>query len=489
MEKIADLNVQEDPSNPDQENKDNSSDPNQKKDDKKKNNKKDKNKKDKKDKNKKNNKVQTPGKDVDKESKYESDLSGGTSKVDSSTGLKDGSYVPDKFSWSGGTGKVQISCSKVSITGGQAYATITFSSDAYGYVKANGNMYYPDHSGGGSTFVIPVALNKNNSIIGMTTRMSVPHEIQYSIFVYLNGADNKSDKDKENPSSSDSMVSTGNKKLDDKAPEITGLEYKDETTLEHAKHLKVYHYENDITLLEVDMTTDTARTKESVQAEGEANTEETAAGNEETAAVSEDEETAAVASDEEQSMAAAPEEESGSSAPAESTGDKIEQLYMGNVIKYLIVPEDADVPAGLDKDVILIRKPVEKTYVDSANAAEAMDKLGLTDKISMIGSDLTDLPEALSSAVEAGTLESTGTYTDLDYKTMLKSQCTLAILPSDILPKTEEDLDAKTEELRSTAQRFALLEIPFIVDRSSDEENDEAVAEWEEVYKTIFDVK
>ena len=232
LEKIADLNVQEDPSNPEQENKDNNSDPNKKKDDKKKNNKKDKNKKDKKDKNKKNNKVQTPGKDVDKESKYESDLSGGTSKVDSSTGLKDGSYVPDKFSWlQVATGKVQISCSKVSITGGQAYATITFSSDAYGYVKANGNMYYPDHSGGGSTFVIPVALNKNNSIIGMTTRMSVPHEIQYSIFVYLNGADNKSDKDGENPSSSDSMVSTGNKKLDDKAPEITGLEYKDENLL------------------------------------------------------------------------------------------------------------------------------------------------------------------------------------------------------------------------------------------------------------------
>ena len=40
LEKIADLNVQEDPSNPDQENKDNSSDPNKKKDDKKKNNKK-----------------------------------------------------------------------------------------------------------------------------------------------------------------------------------------------------------------------------------------------------------------------------------------------------------------------------------------------------------------------------------------------------------------------------------------------------------------
>ena len=162
---------------------------------------------------------------------------------------------------------------------------------------------------------------------------------------------------------------------------------------------------------------------------------------------------------------------------------------MGNVIKYLIIPEDADIPAGLDKDVILIKKPVEKTYVDSANAANSMDKLGLTDKITAVGSDLTELPENLTSAVEAGTTESTGAYTDLDYKTMLKSQCTLAILPSDILPKTEEDVDAKTEELQSTAQRFALLEIPFIVDRSADEENEEAVTEWEEVYKAIFDVK
>ena len=39
------------------------------------------------------------------------------------------------------------------------------------------------------------------------------------------------------------MLSTGNKKLDDTAPEITGLEYKDETKLEHAKYFKLYHYD------------------------------------------------------------------------------------------------------------------------------------------------------------------------------------------------------------------------------------------------------
>ena len=42
---------------------------------------------------------------------------------------------------------------------------------------------------------------------------------------------------------------TGNKKLDENAPEITGLEYKDETKLEHAKYFKLYNYAKGITLV------------------------------------------------------------------------------------------------------------------------------------------------------------------------------------------------------------------------------------------------
>lgn len=121
----------------------------------------------------------------EQESKYESDLSGGTSKVDSATTLADGVYTPDGFSFSGGSGKVTISCSKITVTNGQAYATIAFSSPYYGYVKANGNKYMANVSGGSSIFTIPVELNKNNTIIGMTTRMSVAHEISYNIFISL----------------------------------------------------------------------------------------------------------------------------------------------------------------------------------------------------------------------------------------------------------------------------------------------------------------
>ena len=43
------------------------------------------------------------------------DTSGSTKAVNSKTKLKDGVYKPDKFSWSGGSGRVNITCDKVTI--------------------------------------------------------------------------------------------------------------------------------------------------------------------------------------------------------------------------------------------------------------------------------------------------------------------------------------------------------------------------------------
>ena len=167
---------------------------------------------------------------ADNVSKYESDTSGSTSHVDSGTTLKDGVYTPDRFTWSGGTGKVQITCNKVTIQNGQAYATLVFSSDHYQYVKANGNKYYTTKGGGSATAVIPVALNQNNKIIGMTDKMSVAHEIEYTIFIYLAAANGGT-------SANGTDISTSsNQKLDEKAPEIIGLEYQSETKLDYAEY-------------------------------------------------------------------------------------------------------------------------------------------------------------------------------------------------------------------------------------------------------------
>lgn len=451
----------------------------------------------------------------EQESKYESDLSGGTSKVDSATTLADGVYTPDGFSFSGGSGKVTISCSKITVTNGQAYATIAFSSPYYGYVKANGNKYMANVSGGSSIFTIPVELNKNNTIIGMTTRMSVAHEISYNIFISLaaakKGGSTSSSTGFVKADGTISTISTDNSKLDTTAPEIMGLEYKAETKLAYAEYFKMYHYDEGITLLEIDMTKDTERDPEK-QTEDDKKAEDT------NTAAATDEEEAAAASDSKKT----------STEKAKDLTEKTKELYEGNVVKYLIVPKDVEIPAGLDKDMIVIQLPVEKAYVASEDALKLLDEqLDAAESIKAVGMEQKDCQiEKIAKAMEDKKISFDGAFDDLDYKALVKDEIDFAILPSEFLPgnaKDEEDTDAadetadtksedqkddkddkttdekadedktpeellkeENERLSDTAERLATLTIPMLVDRSADEKTDLAKAEWLKVYGVIF---
>ena len=383
---------------------------------------------------------QTP----DKESKYEADLNGGTARVNSATTLADGVYTPDKFSWSGGTGKVSISCTKITVTGGQAYATIVFSSGSYGYVKANGNTYYPTTTGSTSTFVIPVELNKNNTIIGMTTKMSTAHEISYSIFIYLSAAA------KADGTTVSGETNLSADTLDEKAPEIMGLSYQSETKVEHAEYFKIYHYDQGITLLEIDQRKDE-------------DTKET-----KTKDTKEDTDSGLTPAQEEQLA-----------------------LYKAKIVRYLIVPEDAEIPAGLDKEMIVIQKPKKSAYVGSEEVLEILDKLNATDQITSVGVKQKNCKvEGIAKAMKAKKIIYAGTYKKPENKKLMKSKCDLAILSNKILPdeKNEKKMSVEDQQKRyeELAEKFVLLDVPMIVDRSADEEKDDAKAEWSKVYEAIF---
>ena len=358
--------------------------------------------------------------------------------------LADGVYTPDKFSWSGGTGKVSISCTKITVTGGQAYATIVFSSGSYGYVKANGNTYYPTTTGSTSTFVIPVELNKNNTIIGMTTKMSTAHEISYSIFIYLSAAA------KADGTTVSGETNLSADTLDEKAPEIMGLSYQSETKVEHAKYFKIYHYDQGITLLEIDQRKD-EDTKETKTKDTK---EDTDSG----------------------------------LTPAQE--EKL-ALYKAKIVRYLIVPEDAEIPAGLDKEMIVIQKPKKSAYVGSEEVLEILDKLNATDQITSVGVKQKNCKvEGIAKAMKAKKIIYAGTYKKPENKKLMKSKCDLAILSNKILPdeKNEKKMSVEDQQKRyeELAEKFVLLDVPMIVDRSADEEKDDAKAEWSKVYEAIF---
>ena len=474
------------------------------------------------------------------ESKSESDTSGSTSQVNSKTKLKDGVYTPDKFTWSGGTGKVNITCNKVTIKNGQALATIAFSSSAYQYVKANGKKYFPTHTGGKSIFVIPVELNKNNKIIGMTTKMSAAHEIEYSIMVYLAAADG----DGSGAAAGDgSGMNFGSKdKLDEKAPDIIGLKYKSETKLDYADYFKIYHYDDDITLLEIDLSKDTdkdpeklekdAEAKDTADADNKKDTKKTGkSGKKKVAKITIKRNDEEKKTTDTQSVAYNDEGEAVVQTQEEITAD----LYKAKVVKYLIVPEDSDteLPVGIEKEMIVVKLPIKHAYVDSEESVSTLETLKLLKKVKAVGfdKDETDI-DAVNKGLEEDKMVYAGAADDLKFRELVKNKIDFAIVSSEVLPgsktaedakETDSDTDSKknsdsknqkkadvkdaddkstdTDSKKTTdssdeneeeavldqlADNFATLGIPMLIDRSADEESDLGKAEWLKVYGAFF---
>lgn len=474
------------------------------------------------------------------ESKSESDTSGSTSQVNSKTKLKDGVYTPDKFTWSGGTGKVNITCNKVTIKNGQALATIAFSSSAYQYVKANGKKYFPTHTGGKSIFVIPVELNKNNKIIGMTTKMSTAHEIEYSIMVYLAAADGDGSGAAAGEGNGTNFGSKD--KLDEKAPDIIGLKYKSETKLDYADYFKIYHYDDDITLLEIDLSKDTdkdpeklekdAQDKDTADTDNKKDTKKTSkSGKKKVAKITIKRNDEEKKTTDTQSVAYNDEGEAAVQTQEEITAD----LYKAKVVKYLIVPEDSDaeLPVGIEKEMIVVKLPVKHAYVDSEESVNTLETLKLLKKVKAVGfdKDETDI-DAVNKGLEEDKMVYAGAADDLKFRELVKNKIDFAIVSSEVLPgsKTAEDAkekhsdtdgkknsdsknqkkaDVKDADDKSTdtdskkttdssdeneeeavldqlADNFATLGIPMLIDRSADEESDLGKAEWLKVYGAFF---
>lgn len=386
------------------------------------------------------------------ESKHDADTSGATSAVNNYTTLADGVYKPDGFTFSGGTGKVRISCDKVTVKNHRSFATLTFSSTSYSYVKANGSTYYTTIGPNGASVTIPMVLNRNNKVVGMTTKMSAAHEIEYTMFVSL----------PENGTATPMADTTG--VLDEVAPEILGLTFEEEVELEYAQYMKIFKYNDGIVLFEVDMTTDSVLDDEEL----------------EPLEFAEDDGTKTVA-------------------------EYVTEMYLSGVAKYLIVPEDVELPAGLDKQYIVISKPITGTYVTSSEALAALEQLELLEIVTALGVKPEDCTNAvLRKAMEDGSVVFGGEFGEPNYRELVKNKVNLVLATDQLLPLNEKTVAERKLELtqeeeltaeeyrarfRDMVERYATLGISMIIDRSASEEEELAQVEWLHLYGILFDLE
>lgn len=100
-----------------------------------------------------------------------------------SLGLADGNYTVE-VQLTGGSGRTTVeSPAALRVENGIAYATLIWSSSKYDYMKVNEEKFLPLNTEGNSTFEIPVTVfDWKMPVLGDTTAMSTPHEIEYTLF-------------------------------------------------------------------------------------------------------------------------------------------------------------------------------------------------------------------------------------------------------------------------------------------------------------------
>ena len=135
------------------------------------------------------------------------------------------------------------------------------------------------------------------------------------------------------------------------------------------------------------------------------------------------------------------------------------ELYKRNILKYLIVPQGKEIPAGLEDKVIVITAKPESAAVCSEELLKYFEEKELT-----VDTEFLEL--------ESG---------NWDYKALLEKDVELVIETSGILKGEDE-----TPKLYELSEKADQLEIPVLVDRSGDETDEKAREDWDVIYELII---
>lgn len=377
----------------------------------------------------------------------------------------DGIYVPAVFNYSGGSGRVTISCEKVELSGGEAIASIAFSSPNYEYIRVDDLKITGEYTEKTSTFKVPVKLDEEMTLIGCTTAMSSPHEISYTIYISLDeisGATNnpassaggnspESSAEGNEPESSaegnDWGSGAGGKNLGSSADESSAVNAETKVKHEEGGEVRSGSGTEDIRAGVKDQINDLSidLTKDISTIEG-------------------------LKYDHSMELKYA----KGFAVHYYDNDVKLISVIDGS--RYLVIPEGAEEPGKLPENTTVIRKPVSNIYLAATSAMSLFDAMGAMDTIGFTGTDVSGWSiEAPKEALESGRMKFAGKYSAPDYEMLLTGNCGLAIESTMILhePNVKEQLEA--------------LGIPVFTDWSSYETSALGRTEWIRLYGALLD--
>lgn len=151
-------------------------------------------------------------------------------------------------------------------------------------------------------------------------------------------------------------------------------------------------------------------------------------------------------------------------------------LTLADNSKFLVVPEDMDVPENLEDYIVVLKQPIDNVYMVATAVMSLIVSIDEIDHIRLSGTN--EAGWTISEAVDAmrsGDIIYAGKYSRPDYELILAENTSLSV-QSTMINHTPEVKD-KLEELG----------IKVLVDQSSSEPHPLGRTEWMKVYGLLFD--
>ncbi len=135
--------------------------------------------------------------------------------------------------------------------------------------------------------------------------------------------------------------------------------------------------------------------------------------------------------------------------------------------QYLLVPEGAEVPVGLDEEICVLQEPLDDIYLVASGVMDMFASLDAVEQIRFSGQKQENwYIQKAKDAMAAGTLIYAGKYSKPDYELLVSEGCDLAI---------ENRMITHSPEVVEMLESF---DIPVMIEYSSYEQHPLGKVEW-----------
>lgn len=150
-------------------------------------------------------------------------------------------------------------------------------------------------------------------------------------------------------------------------------------------------------------------------------------------------------------------------------------ISLGDGSRYLTIPEGAEVPKRIAKDIVPLQQPIENIYLAATAAMCLFDALDRVDAVRLSGTEAEGwYIESAKAAMEKGDMLYAGKYSEPDYERILSENCALAV---------ESTMIGHASEVK---EKLEELGIPVLIDQASHETHPLGRSEWIKLYGALL---